>query len=241
MSGQSFRLAARRPDRSRQAAYVHFQRPPVSRLRRRYARLRAARQRRAPRRAQFQVSPSARHRHRGSGGTERAGARRAAVRKCCPTCRPPMVELYEGLEAASINCWPSVEFDCGALANRVFARAARGVLLQDLHVAAGRVACGTKNSSAMRRGLDARRRRRTPTATRSASIIATCWWSAADPPASRRHSRRVLPVRACCSSKIGLKSATSCVTAAVVSAARRPARGGGWRAPSSPRCRKCAF
>ncbi|MDB5810041.1 MAG: sarcosine oxidase, alpha subunit family [Betaproteobacteria bacterium] len=38
-----------------------------------------------------------------------------------PNLPATMVELYEGLEAASINCWPSVEFDCGAV-NNWFAR-----------------------------------------------------------------------------------------------------------------------
>ncbi len=34
-----------------------------------------------------------------------------------PNVPATMVELYEGLEAASINCWPAVDFDFGALAN----------------------------------------------------------------------------------------------------------------------------
>ncbi len=32
-----------------------------------------------------------------------------------PNLRATQVELYEGLEAASVNCWPSVEFDVGAV------------------------------------------------------------------------------------------------------------------------------
>src|SRR5271166_2666618 len=37
------------------------------------------------------------------------GARRT------PNQRATLVEIYEGLVAASVNCWPSVEFDVGAL------------------------------------------------------------------------------------------------------------------------------
>ena len=34
-----------------------------------------------------------------------------------PNVPATMVELYDGLEAQSINCWPSVDFDLGALTN----------------------------------------------------------------------------------------------------------------------------
>ena len=32
-----------------------------------------------------------------------------------PNLRATEIELYEGLEAASVNCWPSVEFDLRAI------------------------------------------------------------------------------------------------------------------------------
>src|SRR5208283_4197258 len=35
-----------------------------------------------------------------------------------PNMRATLVELYGGLVAASVNCWPSVEFDLGAINNR---------------------------------------------------------------------------------------------------------------------------
>src|SRR3984885_13226300 len=35
--------------------------------------------------------------------------------------RATQVELYEGLAAASVNCWPSVEFDLGAINSRISA------------------------------------------------------------------------------------------------------------------------
>ena len=38
-----------------------------------------------------------------------------------PNVRATQVELYEGLVAASVNCWPSVEFDLGAINNRIAA------------------------------------------------------------------------------------------------------------------------
>lgn len=38
-----------------------------------------------------------------------------------PNMRATQVELYEGLVAASVNCWPSVEFDLGAINNRLTA------------------------------------------------------------------------------------------------------------------------
>src|SRR5277367_3368132 len=38
-----------------------------------------------------------------------------------PNMRATQVELYEGLAAASVNCWPSVEFDFGAINSRISA------------------------------------------------------------------------------------------------------------------------
>ncbi len=38
-----------------------------------------------------------------------------------PNMRATQVELYDGLVAASVNCWPSVEFDLGAINNRIAA------------------------------------------------------------------------------------------------------------------------
>src|SRR5271170_4355567 len=34
-----------------------------------------------------------------------------------PNVRATQIELYEGLSGASVNCWPSVEFDVGAVNN----------------------------------------------------------------------------------------------------------------------------
>ena len=38
-----------------------------------------------------------------------------------PNMRATLVELYEGLVAESVNCWPSVEFDLGAINSRISA------------------------------------------------------------------------------------------------------------------------
>ncbi len=38
-----------------------------------------------------------------------------------PNMRATQIDLYEGLAAASVNCWPSVEFDLGALNSRIAA------------------------------------------------------------------------------------------------------------------------
>ena len=38
-----------------------------------------------------------------------------------PNLRATQVELFDGLEAASVNCWPSVKFDVWALNDRVSA------------------------------------------------------------------------------------------------------------------------
>ncbi len=65
------------------------------------------------------------HRPRGivSAGPEEPNAlvRIGSGARALPNMPATMVELYEGLEAASINCWPGVEFDVGAVAN-VFSR-----------------------------------------------------------------------------------------------------------------------
>src|SRR5579863_8275733 len=40
---------------------------------------------------------------------------------CTPNMRATQVELYDGLVASSVNCWPSVEFDLGAINSRISA------------------------------------------------------------------------------------------------------------------------
>ncbi len=108
-----------------QTARLHVRRRALRGLCRRHARLGAARQRRASRRPQLQVSPAARHLQRRRRGAERAGAARAAARATEPNTRATQVELYDGLVAASQNRWPSLRFDVGAINDVVVARCSR--------------------------------------------------------------------------------------------------------------------
>ena len=100
----------------------------------RHAGLGAGRQRRSPGRALFQISSSARHPHRGLRRAECPG-RAPGGRAAEPNTRATTVELFDGLDAASQNRWPSLKFDLIAL-NCYLHRSSRGFLLQDLHVAA---------------------------------------------------------------------------------------------------------
>ena len=63
------------------------------------------------------------HRPRGivSAGPEEPNAlvRVGRGARVAPNLPATTVELYAGLEAASINCWPGVEFDLGALSNLI--------------------------------------------------------------------------------------------------------------------------
>ncbi len=98
------------------------------------------------------------HRPRGilSAGSEepnalvelRSGARRE------PNTRATTIELYDGLDAASQNRWPSLKFDLLAVEPAVRADLRRRLLLQDLHVA------GFVLGEALRAGHPPRRRAR---------------------------------------------------------------------------------
>ena len=61
------------------------------------------------------------HRPRGivSAGPEEPAAlvRVGSGARVLPCIPAPMVELYDGMQAQSINCWPSVEFDLGSITN----------------------------------------------------------------------------------------------------------------------------
>lgn len=65
------------------------------------------------------------HRPRGvySAGAEEPSALVQLARgaQSEPNTRATMLELYDGLEATSQNCWPSVHFDAGAIADRMSA------------------------------------------------------------------------------------------------------------------------
>ncbi len=134
---QPFRLAAggvvdrARPLRVRIRRRAHYRR-----LRRRHARLGAARQRRPPRRraASSTTGRAASSAPAPTSRTRWSSSR--AARAPSPTCARRRVELYDGLVATSQNRWPSRRFDVGAINDTRRALPARGLLLQDVHVAA---------------------------------------------------------------------------------------------------------
>ena len=84
----------------------------------RHARLGAARERRASRRPQLQVSPPARHLQAGAEEPN-ALVQLGEGARTEPNIRATTVELFHGLVARSQNCWPSVPFDIGAVARFV--------------------------------------------------------------------------------------------------------------------------
>ena len=95
-----------------QHAVVHLRRPaPISGYRRRHAGLGAAGQRRAPGRPLLQVSPPARHPHGRARRSRTRWSSCATGARREPNTRATTVELYDGLDAASQNRWPSLRFD----------------------------------------------------------------------------------------------------------------------------------
>ena len=87
----------------------------------RHARLRAARERRALRRAQLEIPPAARHRRRRASKSRTRSCSSKPAPHTVPNARATEVELYEGLVATSVNAWPSVENDRMAVTGK-FAR-----------------------------------------------------------------------------------------------------------------------
>ena len=100
----------------------------------------------------------------------RAGARRE------PNTRATTIELYDGLDAASQNRWPSLKLDVLAV-NQLFAPDLhRGLLLQDLHVAGVLLGEALRADDPPRRWSRPRRRGAPiPTITKRPTPSATCW------------------------------------------------------------------
>ena len=195
---QPFRLAqGGRIDRA-QPLRFRFDGGALRGLRRRHARLGAARQRRAPRRPQLQVSPAARHRHRAAATSRTRWCSSATARAASRTCARRWSSSATACVAASQNRWPSLRHDAGALAGALSPAAARGLLLQDVHVArlAARVALLRALDPARRGPRDAPRSTRTPIATCIVMRIATCSWSVRAAPGSRRRALRLRAARA---------------------------------------------
>ncbi len=162
------------------AADLHVQRPHVSGPSGRHARLRAARERRALRRAQLEVSPAARHR---DGGCRRAECGRAARNRRVhgAECARDRSRAVSGTRRDEREREAEHRERSHGDQPEVRALHSGGLLLQDVHVAAqvlAEVRGSDPRCSGSRQGA---RACSTPIATTSASRIATCWWSAAGP------------------------------------------------------------
>ena len=176
---------ARPADRSRPADRLSLRRPRHARTCRRYAGLGAAGQRPAAGRAQLQVSPAARHRHRGPRGAVCAGGRDRRRRARTQPARHHAGAAPgtggrepEPLAVAAFRP-PGAQRPPGALP-------ARGLLLQDLHGARLGLGAAVRAADPPCRGPGppagdrAASTRRLP---RRCTITSTCWWSARASPA----------------------------------------------------------
>ena len=169
------------------------------RLRRRHARLGAARQRRAPGRPLVQVSPAARHPHRRLPRSRTRWSASARRRRATTpnTARHRRSSSTTGSSPRARTAGRRSRFDVGAVNDLLVAALPGRLLLQDLHVAApllGRAS--TSRAIRAPPASAARRPRPIPTATPAATRIATCWSSAPARPASPRRWRRPQPARA---------------------------------------------
>jgi sarcosine oxidase subunit alpha len=104
------------------------------------------------------------HRPRGifAAGSEEPNAlvtvRRDAAR-VTPNLRATQVELYDGLIAESQNRWPSLQRDFGRINDAAVIVLSRGLLLQDLHVAAQSLEIAVRAGHPPRRRLGPRAHR----------------------------------------------------------------------------------
>lgn len=183
------------------------------------------------------------HRPRGivSAGPEEPNAlvRIGSGGRALPNLPATMVELYEGLEAASINCWPSVDFDCGAVNNLISRVLPAGFYYKTFMWPRG-AWMWYKNLFAARQGWGARRMRPIQTVTKSVSTIATCSSLAAVPPALLRRLQPATRAHASSSLKSETRSADNSFTAAAWLTVLQRAHGGALLARNSMKCPKCA-
>ena len=121
------------------------------------------------------------HRPRGifSAGAEEPNALVQLARgaRTEPNVRATTQELYDGLVAASQNCWPSRALRYRRDQQRAVAADSRRLLLQDVHVAAdAQMVAAVRARDSPRRRHGARRRANPiPTTTSTSTRIATCW------------------------------------------------------------------
>ena len=152
------------------------------------------------------------HRPRGivSAGPEEPNAlvRVGSGARALPNLPATMVELYDGLEAASINCWPGVGFDFGAVANLFSRLLPPGFYYKTFMWPRGAWMWYEKfirNAAGLGRTPDAPDPDRYEKRFDHCDVLVV----GGGPRASRRRSRRERRVRACCSPTSGPTSAAS--------------------------------
>ena len=100
-----------------------------------------------------------------------------------------MIELYDGLDAASQNRWPSLKFDVQSINGLMSPFFGAGFYYKTFMWPANVLEETLRaRDPAKRRTWPRRRRNPIPTITRRPSLTATCWSSAEGPPASWRRS-----------------------------------------------------
>ncbi len=158
------------------------------------------------------------HRPRGilAAGAEEPNALVDGAPRCralhTRTCAPRRSSCTRGCRPTARTAGRASRFDVGARQRLLLALHPGRLLLQDLHVAARRLALALRAAHPRRRGpRQGARAARSRIATPTASRIATCWWSAPVrpdsprrwPPLQRRRARH--PVR-----RAGASSAARC-------------------------------
>jgi len=96
-----------------------------------------------------------------------------------PNQRATMIELAEGLRAASVNCWPTVEFDLGR-SPACCPHSCRRDSITNVQVA--ELAFVRAHESGAWRDSAGPQALQIPTATKKSRPWRTCWWWAAASP-----------------------------------------------------------
>ena len=146
--------------------------------------------------AQLQVSPAARHHGGGRRGAIALVQLETGARYRAQSAARPRSSSTTGCVASSVNRWPSLGFDLGAV---------NGLSRADLRRPASitRPSCGRDrfgigvHEPLLRRmaGLGHAPTEPDPDAYDKRTRTATCWWSAADPPVFRPRWPRPAPAR----------------------------------------------
>ena len=105
------------------------------------------------------------------------------------------VELYDGLEASSVNCWPSVGFDLHAVYGLISRFLPPGFYYKTFMWPRSLWPFYERQAAMGRQAWVSRRRSPTRTATTRCTPTATCSWSGRARPESRPLWRRAGPAR----------------------------------------------